>query len=127
MHASIQSTGRSTGPVDHRSILLRPGSGEESLRQGRGFVCDPTGWLLHHERDMRVDWRTDLLGLHQAGGIEAASFALTSLEADRLDVCHRSMHSRALTCTCTTACGIDITVGLDIEQDILPFLEPAPT
>lgn len=48
-------------------------------------MCDTTGWLLHHERDLRVDWRADVLGLHPAGGIEAAISAPTSVEADQLD------------------------------------------
>jgi len=46
-------------------------------------VCDPEGRVLHHQRGMCNNWNCDILGIHQAGGIEVADAALAGLEASR--------------------------------------------
>lgn len=44
-------------------------------------MYDTEGRVLHHQRDMCDNRHCNILGVHQAGGIEAAEVALASLEA----------------------------------------------
>ena len=46
-------------------------------------MCNTEGRLLHHQCGMCNNWNCDILGVHQAGGIEVADAALASLEASR--------------------------------------------